>query len=608
MAILLSATLALLPLTLAPGLLFYYDITPKIVVLLVGAAIGLILVWREPYAESAGLRLFGWLLTAQAASLVFSTAFSSDPALSFGGGNWRRFGLITQAALLLFAWFAAQYAAGNRDRLRLLLRVIVGAGIPAAAYGVLQYFGWDPFIDRSLYHIGEAPLTIVRPPGTLGYVSYFATYLLSVIFAGAGLILLEESGWWKIAGAAAGILGTVAVILTGTRAALVGLAGGALFLLFWLRPRMRKGVLTAGAIAVLGLAGFYFSSAGEMLRSRTRWFVEDPKGGGRLLLWRDSLRMCAVRLPAGFGPETFSIHFPRYQSVDLAQEYPGFYQESPHNIFIDALASQGLPGLAILTGLVVLGFYSVQKVQDRTVGAILGAALVAQLISQEFTSFTLATALFFYLTIALLVAQSFPPVRSTRPKNSASRKASSMLLSAVFMASAVALFAADAGLARVDRLIRDGQPREAVAVYARVRRWQPPGVRTDLWYSRALAGAVPRAANGAESIAVLQEALAAAVRASRNSEEPENAWLNLAVFYGRQNDFVHTEQSLRAAISCAPNWFKPHWLLAQVLRAAGRLSEARAEATLAAELDGGKDPQVVRTAQEIRAQTNLPRK
>ena len=161
MAILLSATLALLPLTLAPGLLFYYDITPKIVVLLVGAAIGLILVWREPYAESAGLRLFGWLLTAQAASLVLSTAFSSDPALSFGGGNWRRFGLITQAALLLFAWFAAQYAAGNRDRLRFLLRVIVGAGIPAAAYGVLQYFGWDPFIDRSLYHIGEAPLTIV---------------------------------------------------------------------------------------------------------------------------------------------------------------------------------------------------------------------------------------------------------------------------------------------------------------------------------------------------------------------------------------------------------------------------------------------------------------
>jgi Tfp pilus assembly protein PilF len=100
-------------------------------------------------------------------------------------------------------------------------------------------------------------------------------------------------------------------------------------------------------------------------------------------------------------------------------------------------------------------------------------------------------------------------------------------------------------------------------------------------------------------VAAAQQALAAAVRASRNSEEPQNAWLNLAVSYGRQNDLVHTEQSLRAAISAAPNWFKPHWLLAQVLRIAGRLSEARTEATLAAALNGGKDPAVARTAAEI---------
>ena len=120
-----------------------------------------------------------------------------------------------------------------------------------------------------------------------------------------------------------------------------------------------------------------------------------------------------------------------------------------------------------------------------------------------------------------------------------------------------------------------------------------------MWYSRVMVGASQRAQNGVESLAAAQQALAAAVRASRNSEEPQNAWLNLAVFYGRQNDLVHTEQSLRAAISCAPNWFKPHWLLAQVLRVAGRLQEARTEAVLAAELDGGKDREVARTAKEI---------
>ena len=602
MAILLSAILALLPLTLAPGLLFYYDITPKIVVLLTGTAIGLMLARREARVRSPELRIFAGLLMAQGAWLAVSAAFSSDVALSLGGSTWRRFGLITQAAVLFFAWFAAHHTAGDAGRVRQLLRVIALAGIPAAAYGIFQYFGWDPFIDRGLYHIGEAPFTIVRPPGTLGYVSYYATYLLSVIFAGAALILTEESRWWKLAGAATGAMGTVAVMLTGTRAAMLGLAAGVLFLAAWLRPRVRAWGLAGGAAVVLGTAGFYFSPAGQMLRSRTRWFVEDPLGGGRLLLWRDSLRMCASRWPVGFGPETFSIHFPQYQSRELARAYPNLYQESPHNIFIDALAGQGVPGMAILIGLTALGFYAIGKAR-RPEGAALGAALAALLISQEFTSFTLATAVFFYVTVALAVGLAALPVGSPGGEGGTIRTICRALPSVFFAGFAVALAGTDAGLAWVDRLIRADKPGEAAAVYAQIRRWQPAGVRTDLWYSRAMAGASQRAQNGMEAMAAAQQALAAAVRASRKSDEPQNAWLNLAVLYGRQNDLAHTEQSLRGAISCAPNWFKPHWLLAQVLRAADRMPEARSEAMLAADLDGGKDPEVARTTAEIIAAT-----
>ena len=91
------------------------------------------------------------------------------------------------------------------------------------------------------------------------------------------------------------------------------------------------------------------------------------------------------------------------------------------------------------------------------------------------------------------------------------------------------------------------------------------------------------------------------MRATRNAEEPQNAWFNLAVFYGQQNDHAHTEQALRAAISSAPNWFKPHWILAQVLGLEGRFGEAQQEAERAADLNGGKNPEVMRTAAEIRA-------
>src|SRR5258708_20291142 len=149
-----------------------------------------------------------------------SAVFSTDPALSVGGSAWRRFGLITQVGVLLFTWIVAQDAAGRADRAGRLLRVVAAAGIPAAVYGIVQYFGWDPLIDPAAYHIGEAPFTIVRPPGTLGYVSYFATYLLSVIFAGAALAMNEESRLWGPVGAAACALGSVALILSRTRSLL----------------------------------------------------------------------------------------------------------------------------------------------------------------------------------------------------------------------------------------------------------------------------------------------------------------------------------------------------------------------------------------------------
>ncbi len=194
MAICLAAIAALLPLILTPHLVYYFDITPKIVVLLVGTAVALALGWRDPRAQSPVLRALGILLVAEAASAAVSTVLSTDAALSLGGGAWRRFGLISQSALLLLTWIAAQYTAGYPDRARFLLRAIAAAGIPAALYGILQYFGWDPVIDPRLYHIGEPPLTIVRPPGTLGYVSYFATYLLSVIFAGGGMTVGDKSG------------------------------------------------------------------------------------------------------------------------------------------------------------------------------------------------------------------------------------------------------------------------------------------------------------------------------------------------------------------------------------------------------------------------------
>ena len=626
MGVLLSAIVALLALTLAPHLLFYFDITPKIVVLLVGTAMALPLAFGFVRARSREMRWFELLLVAMALSLIISTLLSADRALSFGGSNWRRFGLLVQLSVLALAWMVGQYTASNPPRIRGLIAVMALSGIPPALYGIAQYFGWDPCIDPKLYHIGEAPFTIVRPPGTLGYVSYFATYLLSVIFAGAALVVAEQKVFWRLAGAVAVMAGCMALFLTGTRAAMLGLLGGVCFLILWFRPAMRArvlGAVLAVALAVaLGMALFYFSPPGELLRSRTRWFIEDPHGGARPLLWRDSVRMSAVHWASGWGPETFSIYFPRYQSADLARAYPEFYQESPHNIFLDAFSTQGAPGLVLLAAMTALGFYCLRRLRPEpaiaALGGVLGAALVAILISQQFTSFIVPTAVYFYLTIALLVAL-LPNSDREAPEQSRDRERAdsrmriagtfSMLpMSLLLIVFAVQLFVADRSLAKVDRLIRDSKLVQAMRAYQNVEIWAPPGMRTELWYSRAITAASSTAKDPREGVPAWHEGFGAAKQAAENSEERQNAWYSLSSFYGRQNDFAHTEQCLREAISFAPNWFKPHWVLAQVLRLAGRLEEARAEASLAADLDGGKNAEVTQTLGEISAALNISKK
>lgn len=599
MALCLWAIVTLLPLILAPNWLLYYDITPKIAVLLAGTAGAALLMARRAPVRSPVLRTLGILLAAQGVWLGISTVLSKDPALSLAGSTWRRFGLITQAAVLLLAWIVAQHSAGRPERARQLMRAMVTAGILAAAYGILQYFGWDPLIDPAVYHVGESALTIVRPPGTLGHASYFATYLLSVIFTGVALVLVEESRVWRLLGAGAGLVGTAALILTGTRAGLLGLVCGAMLFAAWLRPRIGAREVAVGLAAIVLLAGFYFSPVGQLLRSRTRWFVEDRAGGSRPLLWRDTIRMAEARWPVGFGPETFSIWFPRYQSAELARAYPAFYQESPHNIFLDALADQGLPGAGIFIAITAFGFWAAWKARDSKLANVLAAALAALLVSQQFTSFTTPTAVFFYMTIALLAAEA-PHAECVQLGRTRVRVlVCGAVAAVVFLTCAAALVFADRGLAQVDYLIRGGRIREAAATYQQVERW-PPGMRTELWYSRAIARAARNASNPSDATFAWQQGLESAKLAARNAEERENAWLNLAVFYGRQNDYAHTEQSLRSAIWWAPNSYKPHWLLAQVLWAGGKLREAGAEAARAVDLDGGKDPEVTRTLAQIR--------
>jgi tetratricopeptide (TPR) repeat protein len=152
---------------------------------------------------------------------------------------------------------------------------------------------------------------------------------------------------------------------------------------------------------------------------------------------------------------------------------------------------------------------------------------------------------------------------------------------------------ADHALALTQRDLAAGNLVTAAAHY------EASGKTSDLWYSRALLGVAGKAPTVALRLQALQMANAAGERATRTAEDPFNAWYSLSSIRAAQNDAPGAERCLRAAIAAHPRWFKPHWTLAQVLRYEGRSEDALYEAVLAADLDGGKHPEVTQTLQEL---------
>ena len=607
MALLQALTIAVMALILAPGYSFYFDITPKVVVLLAGTALVVVcvplLLSRDAEGRPGGrprtggsaphsgavLRAFSWLLVLNLLSLCLSTVVSAKPALSLFGTNWRSYGSVVQGAILLFAWLVAVVCAGRPERVKTVLRGVVAAGAVSAVYGTAQYFGWDPLLPAAAYHVGEGDYIIVRPPGTLGYASYFATWLLLVMFLCRALAAMEDSIAWRRFATGVMPLAAFAMLLTGTRAAILGLAAGGVVWFAIKRVRVTRRIVAWAAIAVIAGVVFYYSPSGQQMRSRARWFAEDPWGGARGKLWRDSLRMAANRLVAGYGPEVFTGEFPQYESVELARAYPDFSHESPHNIFLDALVAQGIPGFLALLGLCVLPFIAGRRAE-------LTAALAAALVSQQFTAFTVPTAVTFFTVLALVVALETPAAQ-VRRRLALTAVAAALAAGLLFLA--VRLMLADHALASTKQALDQGNLRSAAADYEKYQRLRLPGGTADLWYSRALLGVASKTTNPVERLSAMVQAGAAAQRATETAEDPFNAWYNLGVVYGLQNDASGAERSLRAAIAARPTWFKPHWMLAQVLRIEGRQDEARREALLAGELDAGKDPEVARTVQEL---------
>jgi O-antigen ligase len=598
--VVIAGAIILVPVALAPGSFISYDVTPKLLVLLMAFAVLLLLppVFQgglSDLRQSRSGQAYIALIVLEVLGILLSSICSPTLGLAIAGTVFRRFGLVSQLAIAGLGLFTAIFVSRRRELRSTLLSAVIAAGTVEACYAIAQFAGFDPVLSPDLYtYLGS-----LRPPASMGHALYLGGLLLVSSAVAISRVFGERSLGKQGLYAVSGLVQCVAILLTGTRSAMAGLLVGCVYIAIRMRGASdrRTLVLLAGIpLSLATLAGLLLLSRNEPFRHRLGDWVADYKGGPRLILWRDSLKLISASGFIGFGPDTFMREFPLYESAELSSRYPDFVHEAPHNVYLDYLTTEGIIGLAGFVGLVSLALLNCERRGESADPVYVGmqAALIASIVWMFFANLTIANALFIRMLISLTVAD-YPSQPEPAPAQSPAAKRIFLALRVTLAAAAATLGAAyawnDWQLHRARIFLSQGMPELAQSAYESACRFSFPGPAQDEWYSELMARYAFQSA-GADGPTAWMWARQASARAETHSEESASAFYQsglLALIAG--NDDL-AERKLRLAILQWPTWYRPHLLLAQVFLRSGRAAQAASEGRTALSLSGRFEPRV----------------
>jgi O-antigen ligase/tetratricopeptide (TPR) repeat protein len=269
-----------------------------------------------------------------------------------------------------FGW-GRQTAAGEMHFIRTVLAAVFVTGIVVAVIGIPQTLTWNGKVlwffeayDRTL----PGPGAIARSSGPFVNPSHFANYLTMIFFlfsAGAfwpaSLFSRQAAPAVRVACGVGGLILFLAILLSLSRGAWIAfVCGSAVFISCFFRIAARKETdniapgcrsyrlpLLTGAGIFLLFSLFLLGPQGmHQLGARLEETAAQETGlRGRVLLWRDTLRMVLDFPLFGVGLGVWPDLFPRYRSAPWSAV---FFREA-HNDYLEVLAETGLLGLGLLS-------------------------------------------------------------------------------------------------------------------------------------------------------------------------------------------------------------------------------------------------------------------
>lgn len=365
--------------------------------------------WLEKLLKRHPVPLFLSLLLAWSA---FSCAFSSNPANSLFGNQYRNEGIITYFA------YAGIFCCGyilKEQRYRVnLMRIFV---LSATVLSILMLIN-QPALNLLLSFNYRAAM--FQNINHYGYFLSLATMLAAALSLREGR-LNKAAFFWLLPFA---IL-VAALITNNSFGPYVAVVMGLIFLLVFTLIYAKKAKICAGMLVLVFILlslGMNFKSS--YLTHETKILVYDignvierneaaPRAGsGRWYLWKLGIEYTLEKPIFGYGPD--NLH-DRYLMDDLNHD-------RPHNEFIQLSASLGIPALVFYCCALFFYFLPLLKNLKKLNPEIIGlyAAILSYLASSFVGQSMYCSASFFFAFLGL-TCHLFPPA-GTQPASSVDEK------------------------------------------------------------------------------------------------------------------------------------------------------------------------------------------
>ncbi|MFK7801461.1 MAG: O-antigen ligase family protein [Anaerolineae bacterium] len=357
----------------------------------------------------------GRLTLAFTAVLALATLLSPYPFTALLGSFGRANGVITQFSyLLLFVIVALQI---KQEDVGHLLKAAVLTAAPVCLIGLAQAAGWQPL---SVFTDGRSQLVT-----TLGRANFTAAYLALLLPLTLAAAQFESNKLARFSFSLLLILEVIVIALTQARAGLISAAVGIIvFLWLQLAPHLTQRQRR------LGVASGILIFSGSMLFILQRGIAQAGSIAARWTIWKASLELLWPRLWLGYGADTLDQIFPAVYPPELVYyQGRGIITDRAHNWLLDVSLSYGIVATLLFCLLVTVIFrqswrhFLAQQAfpsdphNSWTAACI--AMICAHLVGNLFLFDVAATALLFWLALAILTAttgsQSRYPIQLQLP-------------------------------------------------------------------------------------------------------------------------------------------------------------------------------------------------